>query len=293
MTETTTVREFIRAYAAKQDVSNGYRAQLIFAINSFAKFLNREPLLCDLTELNINEWLLALKEQGLAADTRKSRRRNIRTLASDAARCGLIKPVNPDMLVRIKSLPTLPDGLSREEARRIVVSVMNANKTKDIRWLSHRYSTGLSRRQFWLPYLLACWDTAAPADLRHLRWRDIEPDGFVSTIRHKTGKPLQWQLSDATMRAIREISEPARDLVFPLWGGINVFRVDARHIITKIAGLKHRSLGDFRSGAGTDVEGCTGNGHQLLGNSRNVFEKHYKIDRLMPRKAVAPRPLIG
>ena len=288
-----TLHSFAEFYCLQHDASTNYTNQVRWCVDAFAKYLGREPLLDDLSPETINRWLFQMKADGLATDTRRSRRRMILMLASEAARQRRMEPLSRDLVARIKTQPRMVDGFSYEEAQKLIDRLLHP-PMRHRRWLDFVYRhTGIHRGDYWLAYILATWDTGAPADLRLLRFSDIRPDGTVDTLRKKTGKPLQWQLSPATMQAIAEIREPARDLVFPLPGRIEVFRRDAKYVIQHIGGIQ-RSLGQLRRGAGTDAEIVHGEGAgcKLLGNTQAVFAKHYAIRRLMPRSAVAPRPLL-
>lgn len=286
--------DFVEDYLQRTDVGEAYAEQLRWCVRGFSKFLERPACLDHLNSRDINAYLAHLRKAGYAGETRRSRRRILLTLSSDAARQRLIDPVNRDMVARIKVFPAVPDGLTWSEARNIIIAI-NA-KGKYDHWFCYRYrKTGIVRRDWWRAYLSACWDTGAPADLRSLRWEELQENGRVYRLRGKTGKPLRWQLSSYTMDAIARLANPPyRPLVFPLWGCLDRFRREARKIIQEVAGLKGKSLGGFRSGAGTDAElrHGTGAGCQLLGNTPQVFVKHYEIAPLIERPAMSPRPLM-
>lgn len=284
---------FVEDYLLRTDVGEGYAEQLRYCTRGFSKFLDRMARVDDLNSQQINAYLAHLRKEGYAGETRRTRRRMLLTLASDAARARLIDPVNRDMVARIKVFPSMPDGLTWGEARHVLITINAKNKWD--RWLSFRYhKTRIVRRDWWRAYLSACWDTGAPADLRALRFSDLTPEGRVFKLRGKTGKPLRWQLAPYTMAAIERIASPERDLIFPLSGDVTLFRREARKILQEIAGLAGKTLGGFRSGAGTDAElrHGTGAGCQLLGNTPQIFVRHYEIAPLIQRPAPAPRPLM-
>jgi hypothetical protein len=288
------LNDFRKDYVLRTDVGDGYADQLRWVVRGFEAHLQRAASVSDLSHEQINSYLAHLRKAGYAGETRRSRRRMLLTLASDAARLRLIEPTNRDMVARVKVVPKMPDGLTWEQARHVIIC-LNSKATKHNKWLSFRYrKTGLVRRDFWRAYLSAAWDTGAPADLRALRWDELQADGRVFRLRHKTGKTLHWALSTYTMEAIARLATPERELVFPLSGGLNLFRRDVRKILVEIAGLENETLGGFRSGAGTDAEMHHGRGAgcQLLGNTPEVFVKHYEIPELIRRPALAPRPLM-
>lgn len=291
----TPLIHFVDDYAIRRDVCRDYRDQLAWCTAAFSRHLGRTATLGDLIPHSINSFLAVMKSDNLAGETRKSRRRMLLSLAADASRLRIIEPVHRDLVARVKAPRHIPDGISYDEARRVVQSIRRPSCPEHGRWLRYCYrSIGATRRQWWLAYLLASWDTGAPADLRTLRTVDVRSDGHVYTLRHKTGKPLHWHLSEATMTAINElIAAHRRDTVFPLPGRLDSFRREARHIITVIAGLQGKTLGGFRSGAGTDAELThgAGAGSQLLGNTPQIFHQHYAIPEILQRDVKGPRPL--
>lgn len=285
---------FTEDYIVRADCSARYADQLRWCVRGFGSYLGRDPVLSDLSAESINRWLGSMKTAGLAAETRRSRRRMLLTLSTDAARQRLIQPIPRELVARVKAHPTLPTGLSYVQARTVVEKLTHPDKPHR-RWLNYTYrSTGICRGDYWRAFILASWDTGAPADLRDLRWSEIQPDGRVFRLRGKTQKPLAWVLSPATLSALEEIRSPEREFVFPLSGRLEVFRRDAKYVIQVVAGIPDRTLGDFRSGAGTDAELThgTGAGSKLLGNTPAVFDKHYAVRHLLPVAEVAPRPLV-
>lgn len=288
-----TLADFVADYTIRQDTTQGYANQLRWMVAAFERHLGRPAEMADLTSSTINAWLASLRDS-VSPDTRSSRRRMLLSLSGDAARLGLIPPINRDMIARVKVRPSQPDGLTWEEARHVLQSI-NIRGGPHERWLRFTYrETGITRRGWWRAYLAACWDTGAPADLRILKWADIQEGGRVYLLRSKTGKPLRWALSDYTVYALDQIKEPARDLVFPLPGNMRLFRREAHKILCTIAGLANKSLGGFRSGAGTDAElrHGQGAGSQLLGNTPAVFARHYEVASVIQRDVLAPKPLM-
>lgn len=288
-----TLEAYVKAYALRNEVGKGYQAQLKWCVAAFSKHLGRPALLSDLIPDRINEWLYALREEDYSAETRRARRRMLLALAADAARARLIEPLNRDLIAKVRATPKLPDGLTWEEARHVIRTIEKATG-KHARWLYYAYrNSGITRANWWTAYLSASWDTGAPADVRLLRFSDIRPDGRVFLLRGKTGKPLRWQLSECTRDAIEVIREPVRELVFPLPGNLNLFRRDAAKILQEICGLRGKTLGGFRSGAGTDAELVHGRGagSELLGNTPAVFSRHYEIAPVLDRPVPTPRPL--
>lgn len=289
-----TLDAFTEMYALQQDLADGSAAQLRWCVAAFTHHLGHEAELTDLTPDTINRWLQAMKTLGTSATTRASRRRMLLTLATAAARQHRLAPIERELVARVKVVRQFPEGLSRTEAQKAITS-LSSPPPKWSGWLQFAYrKLGITRAAWWRAYLLATWDSGAPADCRQLKWSDIQPNGTAYVLRGKTGKPLAWKFSPATLQAIEAIRQPERELIFQLPGSMTLFRKEAATILQQIAGLKGRSLGGLRSGAGTDAELLhgEGSGHKLLGNTPATFERHYKISRLLPAIPLAPRPLV-
>jgi hypothetical protein len=74
--------------------------------------------------------------------------------------------------------------------------------------------------------------------------------------------------------AIDATFPPDRPLCFPTWGRLELWRREALRLV-KLAGLSG-GIGQLRHSSGTAVElHHPGRGHEHLGNTRAVFERHY------------------
>jgi site-specific recombinase XerD len=269
---------FVRQYAAGRDVSDRYVDQLRWFVSAWEHAEGRTLTLDDLNLDAINRHLRSTRER-LSPETRKSRRRMALTLWQAAAD-ELLLPEPPRrkvMAIRV------PDKLQHAWTLDQVRLLLRATDR-----LRGFYQGGLRRREYWRSYVLAAWDTGLRGcDLRRVEFASIQPTGQIVLIQHKTGRRHEVRLSATALAAVQEHAQPARKLVWPLWGRLERWRREAQALVRK-AGLTG-SIGQLRHSSGTAVELANpGHGHEFLGNTRAVFERHYLDRTLLPSER--PRP---
>jgi hypothetical protein len=132
----------------------------------------------------------------------------------------------------------------------------------------------LDRAVYFDTLIRTAWDTALRRrDLHRLRHDQIGPD-WVDT-QHKTRKAIRARLRPSTLAAIERWGRAPDCVLWPLWGSETVF-TDTFNKIVAAAGLEHAPWKTIRKSAGTAAEALApGHGHELLGNTRQVFERHY------------------
>lgn len=288
--------DYVADYCLRRDSSQVHEQQLQVCARLFSEFLGRDASLSDINEQSLNGWLAKMREDGLAAATRRNRRTMLLSLNSQAVVDGLAEPIARGRVAQVKVRPRVVEGFSYEEAQQVIERIRRPTQREHGRWLArHHHRTCLPRRSYWLSYLLACWDSAAPKDLRELRWQDVHEGGIVTTLRTKTGEQLLWKFSEATLEAMEPMRLFAHELIWPIWSNMSGFRHEARYVIQEIGGATGKSLGGFRAGAGTDVARQYGvaAGAEYLGHTNSrTFERHYLIRRLMADNQRRPRPLL-
>lgn len=94
-------------------------------------------------------------------------------------------------------------------------------------------------------------------------------------VQAKTGRVVHGRLRPAALAAIGEfLLRDRRELVWPLWCNLEVWRTIARRLVRR-AGLPG-SIGWLRRSAATACElAHPGAGYQFLGNTPDVFFAHY------------------
>lgn len=206
----------------------------------------------DFTATLVNRLLLAKQEAGRSSYYRRSIRAGLRALLRFArGDCERLRPV------RCCELPA--DAWTAEEVFRLADA---AGENRLLVLVA--YFTGLSE-----------------CDLRRLRRENIGQDGVIRVSRQKTGKKVIVAIP------VDLISEfPSGGVLFPLATTGEWFRRQFRAVVKK-AGL----CGTFkklRRSSGTAVEiKFPGRGHIHLGNTREIFEKHY-LDKARDSKPFLP-----
>lgn len=275
-----TITELIERYVSARDVSSGYANQLFW----FANALDRTAGIRDIDHLthdHINRFLRICRDQGIAQETRRSRRRMACTLADAAYDFGLLPPLSRRQVMRIGQYDVVVKTWDVNDVRRLVEA---AEKLK-----GEFKKTKISRRRYWVSYIRAGWESGLRGcDLRSFEREWISSSGRIVLIQTKTKKRVLIQLRKSTLDAIAASFPPDRALIWPRWGCIEAWRHAARELVEK-AGLAG-GIGKLRSGCGTSVEKhYPGRGHERLGNTRQVFEQHY-LDYAQLENVEVPMP---
>lgn len=179
----------------------------------------------------------------------------------------------------IKTPPLDPHALSAAEVERLLAAC--SSLPADRRWLyvlmlSLGYYTGLDA-----------------ADILKLERKSIGSDGSIYFRRGKTGQPIHVRIPSDVLTII-DAKCPKRGPIIQLGVSRERFRQVVRELFDE-AGLVG-SFKTLRKSAGSLVEQQQpGKGHQHLGNTRAIFEKHYEAKRItrhdptMPPKIKLPR----
>jgi hypothetical protein len=254
----------LERYLSAREVSASYAAQLRHALAMLERFHGSDLDLSDLHPELLNAWLTDAAKRGLSDETRRSRRRMALTLWRDAADLGLVAP--PRRVMRVSQRDRINTAWNLEDMTRLLSACDQLTKF---------YSHGISKRLYWRSYIMTAWDSGLRGcDLRRLMRTGIRTDGCVTIIQHKTGRRLRCRLRPETVTAINATFPPARELCFPMWGRLEAWRREAARLL-RLSGLAG-SIGQLRHSSGTAVEhDHPGHGHEHLGNTRAVFERHY------------------
>ena len=276
------LHHYIDTYCNRRDVSNGYVAQLHWAVNAIERHAGRQLSASDLTEDLLNSHLRECKLSDKSGATRKSRRRNILIIWQAAADDGLCEPPNRRHIMNIREKDRIPRGYSIEDANKLIRSAEKIRGSAACEiplWL------------WWSSYIRAMWDTGMRGcDVRSLERNWIPASGQLTIIQSKSGKCVRNAFRDSTLTLIDQMFPPDRRLIWPLTIGLRQFQRQGRSIV-KRAGLQG-SLKWLRSGSGTLVEELyPGRGHEHLGNTRAVFERNYLSPDLMQSPVLMPPEL--
>jgi hypothetical protein len=276
------LREFIEFYLASRDVSDGYANQLRWLANSIQRTIGEQPGVEQFTPELLNQHLKATRDR-LRPETRKSHRRMLLTLWQAAADAGLA----PEP-VRRKVMPIrVPDKLQHAwTAEQVRLLLVGADRLRGY------YPIGVRKTLYWRSYVLTAWDSGLRGcDMRRISRDAIGDDGRCVLVQHKTGRLHRFRLRQETVAEVRAMFPPDRELVWPLWGRLELWRRQAR-LLVQLAGLRG-SIGQLRHSSGTAVEvKYPGRGHEHLGNTRAVFERHYLDHEKIGFEAVLPESLL-
>lgn len=279
--------EYVSRYALARDVTEDYVEQLDISRRKLESFAGQSLDLCDLQDDLVNRWLVNLKEVA-APQTVRNKRRCILTLWRAAADDGLCSA--PGRIRPVKIGDVVIDGWNAEEAAKLLVTAqaMTGNQRK----------VKIPKRLFWSSFVLVAWDTGLRlGDLLDLERRDIWPAeggaGFISWVQNKTSRSVQLALRQATMQTIEEsmAAGSPRAKLWPLGGHREAWYRQFNRLVAK-AGLVGTSK-YIRRGSSSEVEriqpgaGAAHLGHRTAG----LFERHYKVDRIVRREVVLPPPI--
>lgn len=262
------LRDLVELYVGSRDLSPGYQDQLRYQ----ARALDRAGIQTtgELTAENLNAAINQWKSEGRTAETLRSRRRMSITLGEFASDEGLGPLFVRRKVMSLRRPARIPTAWTLEEVRRLL---------GEAEALVGSYSHGIARAAYWSSYIRAAWDTGLRGcDLRAIEREAIPPSGRVLRVQQKTGARVWLQFRETTLEAIAAAYPPHRSLIWPFWARREQWSVEARKLV-RAAGLSG-AIGRLRHSCGTAVEvEHPGRGHERLGNTRQVFERHYYDER--------------
>ncbi len=286
----STLDEFLRGnYARNRPLAattliRGYAC----AISSLGRYLDRPAGLADLNRETVSAWVESL-ETKLAPHSAASYRRNVLVLWRAAHDDGLVAEF-PRKIRPVKCPDVIIEGF---DAAQMAMLLSAAGKLRGRFML-----TKIERRLWWRAALLAHWDTALRlSDLLSIErtwiWPQSNGAGGLSFVQSKTGRSILRTMRPETMRAIDACMASAgkRRLIWPLWCGQREF-YRAFKRLTVAAGLCGTSK-YIRRGSSSEIEklqpgaGAAHLGHKTAG----IFEKHYRVNRIVSRDMPLPPPI--
>lgn len=266
--------DYAPRYVAMQDGSEGYLKQFLWTIAALEKFAGKQLHFEDVNADLLNGYLMATKDS-LAPVTRRSRRNMIRRLVltahdDDSLHFHLPRALR---LATVRQRGTMPEAWSVDQVRRLLDAASNLEG----RYRVSKHGRVLDRlgpvkRDYWRAYILAAWDSGwRGCDLRRLNTSKLNERGMIGIVQQKTGKPHVSRLRPAAIEALKKLggSEPLKE-----WCEIVVWRRLAQRLV-KSSGLEG-TIGMLRHSSGTATEiAHPQKGYQFLGNTPDVFFKHY------------------
>lgn len=266
-----TVYDLLADYLLTHELSTetaDYYRRMVGVLCTWSK--RRVPLSAFTPDL-LNRLLLDKQRSGLTSHYRKSLRSALRALLSHHFKGeipGKVRPVRVDSIV--------VEVWSAAEVQRIIGACQYMRDDRKRRWwrtiIAAAYYTGLSVCDLWT-----------------LRPSNIDTRGIVSARRSKTGKPISMRLPEPWLTESMSLCSGDN----PIWDrpmAKETFRQIFARIVRK-AGLSG-SFKKLRKSCGTSVEMLyPGRGHIALGNTRQVFERHYFSRRQIEDNPMGPDEL--
>lgn len=121
-------------------------------------------------------------------------------------------------------------------------------------------------------------------DLVGLDVSQISADGYCEVLQSKTGKIIPVRFS---REAMRHIQKHKQTKVIPNPHTQKWFCDEFRRLVIQ-AGITPGTFKFLRRSAGSAVEAATGRGHELLGNTRTVFEQSYRVPKIVRHDPLEP-----
>ena len=270
---------------SRLDISAGAVRQIAVACRQLEAFAGRALLPADLTEDLIRQFLADFRASRSAATT-NSRRRDLLAIWQSGFDLGWCRtPPRRKRIPTARQYGDLPRAWSIDEVSRILAAAAGD------RWPI----AGLPAREWWLSFLLVAYDTGERRGaILHVSPRDIDYDHRCILFRRtKTGRQRWCRLHSDTLAACQRFCDPLRAKMWPWPYTDNGLEKRFKRILDR-AQVWHppgRLFRLLRITSGTLVEQAGGPGHTHLGNSREVFERHYRDARFVPDTLrFLPRP---
>ena len=213
--------------------------QYRYALNRFARFLGRVPMMADLNDENISGCMAwTLNACGLSKSSANGTRKHLLALWRYAVKRGLLDRL-PSDVEKLKEPKRLPEAWTMEELGRIVEAARLHRTPKT----GMTYPPG----KFWPAIILTAYDTGlrirAMLSVRRRNWDPTRRELTAESDAMKTGVSQVFFLSEQTGNAIQEMlanadaGQESPELLFP-WPIRKDGIFDNYRRILKAAGVK-------------------------------------------------------
>lgn len=246
-----------------------------YTIKPFAEFLGRQPLLSDLEELKVAQFL-AKRVRDRAPATAAKDRAQLRALWEFAARRKLVDtwPSVP----RVRVPERVPEAWLVDEMERLLASADRETSNYE----------GIPSNLWWRACLLLAYDTGERATaVVSLRWADVRGGAVIYRAESRKGKrrDIIREISPETAEALLAIKgdRGPDDLVFP-WPRGRSYLWKRLGIILERAGLPHGRKDKFhriRKTTASYFEAAGGNAQRLLDHSDPATTRKYLDPRIV------------
>ncbi len=286
------LRAYLALYIERRNLAPSTIEQMQIVVGVFQKWLERSATLADLTERNLNRWIIWLRATGRKEPTIRNRRGVLMSLWRAALSDGLISE-SPDNVQIVKRVNGVPVAWSIDEVR----DLLRAARTLKGRYGMMRRGRGpwIPRRWYWVAYIRTAWDSGLrKGDLLQLRISEITPDGLLVVRQEKTGYPHIIKLRKKTLAAIHATFPPRRNVIFPWPASVygKSFYPEFRALVD-LSGIRPGSSKWLRRSSATAIEAKhPGSAMAHLGHrTPGLAYKHYVDPRLLQNTRPMPPEL--
>lgn len=259
-----------------------------YSVLAFERFLSRPPTVADLTDRTLLMFLAAYGSCNSHATANAKRAYLLALWRFAAYDLHLCQP--PGRIRRLPENREAPEAWTVDQ----ITSILSAcNRCRGS-------ISGLPAGPWMRSLILALYDCGGRVGaVRRVRPADVDLDARWIILRSSTDKSHVGklrELSEQTATAIRVIYSPLRPLVWPWPYSREALDRRLRRVLEWAKVPHGRSRGGlwhkFRRTSGTLVEAAGGDGAKHLGNTRAVFERHYRDPRIAGKSQLdlLPRP---
>lgn len=255
--------ELVCQYILTHDLMESSADQIHRITGVFRSFCKGDIPVTEFTADSVSRFLLAKQEAGRSSHYRKSLRNCLIALLRFSGNSDRVRQVKLDELE--------PTSWTPAEVERLIESAGRMHRT--------------SRRLHWKRLIaVAYYSGLTQCDLCRIKRSDIDERGILRFRRSKTGKRV-------TVAIPLELLDGLPDGVLFHCQSKEAFRATFSRIV-KDAGLVG-SFKKLRKTTGTEVEKLhPGRGHEVLANTRKVFENHYWDRRDAAENPIGPVHLV-
>lgn len=191
----------------ERDLQPITEAQYRKSIVCFSRFLGRDAVVSDLEYLSVNSWLKSLKGQ-YEPVTISNRKKGITVVWNHLADLGAIEHMRQRRLFSPKTQNKPVVSWSLSEFALLVEASKDVTGAIETIPANHLIEAWL-----WVGF-----DTAfRPSDMRLIRWPEVDlRNNTIAITQHKTSVVHKACLSEESVRCLKLIQFPPRELVFPI-----------------------------------------------------------------------------
>lgn len=256
-----TVRTICTDYVLEHELAETSADQYHRIVGVFVSWAGRDVSSSEFTPQLVSEFLADRQRLGRSSYYRKSLRNHLVALLRYAGQGGRVRAVKLHELE--------PQAWTPEEVAALVAACD---------------CLPLERRAYWQTIIPVAYHTGlGQCDLERIERRHFDHAGVIRFSRSKTGKRILAQIPMDLLKRIPMAPGP----IWPRTVSKEHWRRTFGKIVRK-AGLTG-TFKKLRKTAGTLVDAeHPGQGHVLLGNSRQIFERHYRDPRTVKENPLSP-----